>query len=112
MARRIVTDDDVSVTESRTVESPPLAATIASVVTFVYVAILSLIGLDTLLEALDAREGNGFVRAIDRLSDPFLAPFNGMFSNQSYVLTALVGAVVYTLAYLLLMALLRRDRTL
>jgi fluoride ion exporter CrcB/FEX len=111
MARRVYADDVDTVSETRVEESTPVAATVANILTVVYGAVMALIGLDVLLEALDANEGNGFVSAIDTLSSPFLAPFEGMFDNQNYWATALVAAVVYTLAYLLAMAALRRSRT-
>jgi fluoride ion exporter CrcB/FEX len=111
MVRRVYADDDVAVSETRTVESAPIASTIANVISVLYVAILSLIGLDTLLEALGAREDNGFVSAIDTLSAPFMAPFKGVFDNQQYWATALIAAAVYTVIYLIAMAALRRPRT-
>ena len=110
MVRRVYADDDVAVSETRTVESAPVASMIANVITVLYVAVLSLIGLDTLLEAMGAREQNGFVSAIDALSAPFLAPFNGIFDNQQYWATALIAAVVYTVIYLIAMTALRRPR--
>jgi uncharacterized protein YggT (Ycf19 family) len=110
MARRIYADDDVAVSETRTVESAPIAGTIANIITVLYVTIVSLIALDTLLEAMGAREENGFVSAIDTLSTPFIAPFKGIFNNQEYWATALIAAVVYTVVYLIAMAALRRPR--
>ena len=111
MVRRVYADDDVAVSETRTVETAPVASTIANVITVVYTAIIALIGLDVLLEALGAREENGFVSAIDTLSGPFLAPFEGVFNNQNYWATALIAAAVYTVVYLIAMAALRRPRT-
>jgi uncharacterized protein YggT (Ycf19 family) len=112
MARRVVVDDDRAVdsySESSVVEHPSIASVIANVLTALYVAALGLIGLDALLEALNARESNGFVSAIDTLSGPLLAPFRGVFNNQQYWATALIAAVVYTIVYLVAMAVLRRD---
>ena len=113
MVRRAVVDDaaTTSVSESRVVERPSLASMIANLISALYVAAVSLIGLDTLLEAMDARESNGFVSAIDSLASPLVAPFRGVFDNQQYWATALIAAVVYTIVYLVAMAVLRRDRT-
>ena len=108
MTRRVL--DDQVVHSSETVESRPLAAVVVNVLSVLYTAVVSLIALDTLLEALNAREGNAFVSAIDRLSAPFLTPFNGMFNDQRYWATALIAALVYTVVYLILLAALRRDR--
>ena len=112
MVRRAVVDDagTTSVTESRIVERPSIASVIANVVSALYVAALGLIGLDTLLEAMDARESHGFVSAIDTLASPLVAPFRGVFDNQQYWATALIAAVVYTVVYLVAMAVLRHDR--
>ena len=113
MVRRVVTDDRAvdSYAESSVTERPPVASVIARVITVVYVAIISLIGLDALFRALDARESNGFVNAVQTLASPLIAPFRGMFSDQNYWATALIAAVVYTVVYLIAMAVLRRDRT-
>lgn len=113
MVRRAVVDDRAatSYSESSVVERPSVASVIARVLTVLYVTALSLIGLDTLFEAMDANESNGFVNAVDALAAPLVAPFRGMFDNQQYWATALVAAVVYTVVYLIAMAVLRRDRT-
>ena len=113
MARRVVVDDDRAVdsySEARVTEHQPVASIIARVVTVVYVAIVSLIGLDALLRLLDANEGNGFVSAIRTMASPLVAPFRGMFDDGGYWAAALVAAVVYTVVYMIAMAILRRDR--
>ena len=115
MARRVVVDDDRaagSYSESSVVERPSVASVIVRVLTAVYVFVISLIGLDTLFRALDANESNGFVSGVRDVAAPLLAPFRGMFDRQNYWGTALVAAVVYTVVYLIAMAVLRRDRTL
>lgn len=110
--RRVVTDDSVDqVSETHVVEHRSLADTIGAVLTVLYTAVLSLIGLDTLLKALDARPENGFVSAIDDVSGVFLRPFDGVFNDQRYWGTALIAAVVYTVIYLIALAAMRRDRT-
>ena len=110
MVRRVVVDDGVDqVAETRVVEHRSIADTIASVLTVLYTAVIALIGLDVLLEAMDAREENDFVSAIDGLSGVFLRPFDGVFSDQRYWGTALIAVVVYTIVYLIAMAALRRD---
>ena len=111
MVRRVVVDDAVDhVAETRVVEHRSVADTIASVITVLYTAVVALIGVDVLLEALDAREENGFVSAVDNLSGVFLRPFDGVFSDQRYWGTALIAAAVYTVIYLIAMAAMRRDR--
>ncbi|HVE62937.1 MAG TPA: hypothetical protein VNB94_03955 [Mycobacteriales bacterium] len=107
--RRVVAGDLDQVSETRVVEHRSVAETIASVITVLYAAVIALIGIDVLLEALDAREENGFVSAIDGLSGAFTKPFDGVFADQRYWATALIAAVVYTVIYLIAMAALRRD---
>ncbi len=111
--RRAVVDDRAasSVSEATVVERPAIASVIANVVTVLYVAVVSFIGLDTLLRALGARRGNGFVHAVHAVAAPLVAPFRGVFSDQRWWAAALIAAVVYTIVYVLLMAALRRDRT-
>jgi hypothetical protein len=113
MVRRAVVSDRAvdSYAESSVTERPPVASLIARVVTVVYVAVVSLIGLDALFRALDARQSNGFVAAVHDLASPLTAPFRGMFDNQQYWAGALIAVVVYTIAYLIAMAVLRHDRT-
>ena len=109
--RRVVSDGTVdAVSETRVVEHSSIADTIAAILSVIYTAIMSIIGLDTLLKALDAREANGFVSAIDTFAGVFLRPFEGVFSDQRYWGTALIAAAVYTVIYLIAMAAMRRDR--
>ena len=114
MVRRAVVEDDTATTsyaESRVVERPSIASVISTVLTVLYVTVISLLGLHALFEALDARESNGFVNAVETLASPLMAPFDGIFANQQHWATALIAAVVYTIVYLIAMAVLRRDRT-
>jgi uncharacterized protein YggT (Ycf19 family) len=113
MVRRVVTDDRAvgSYDETRVVAHRSVASVIRSVLTVVYVAVVSIVGLDALLRALGARRSSGFVSAIHSLASPLVAPFRGIFANQNDWATALIAAVVYTIVYLVAMAALGRDRT-
>jgi hypothetical protein len=64
--------------------------------------ILLIIGIDTLLRLLDANTGNVVVGVIRRVADWLLAPFAGIFDGQSFLLTALIAAIVYWLIAVLL----------
>ncbi len=111
MARRVIHDGGLTtVDEERVVEHVPISLIIANVITAVYALVIGLIGLDALLQAMNAREDAAFVSFIRTVTDPLLAPFSGMFDHQAYWATALVAAIVYTLAYLVLTVVLRRDR--
>lgn len=113
MVRRVVEDDRAvgSYSES-TVEHPPVASVIARVLTAVYAFVVGMIALDALFRALDANESNGFVSGVRSIARPLVAPFRGMFDNQEWWATSLVAAVVYTVVYVIAMAVLRRDRAL
>jgi uncharacterized protein YggT (Ycf19 family) len=111
MVRRAVVDDRAvdSYSESSVVDRPSVASLIARVITVVYATVVSLIGLDALMRALGARQSNGFVHTIHNLASPLSAPFRGMFTHQQYWATALIAVVVYTVAYVIAMAVLGRD---
>jgi hypothetical protein len=111
MVRRATVEDRAAYSESTVVDHPSVASVIANVISVVYVTVFSLLALDTLLRALGARPGNGFVHAIRVLARPLIAPFTGMFTHQTYWASALIAAVVYTFAFLIAMTLLRRDTT-
>ena len=112
MVRRVVESDRTadSYAESEVVVRPSAASLLAGVVSAVYTFVVAVIGLWALLRGLGARESNGFVHAVSATARTLVAPFNGMFSDQRWWATALIAAVVYTIAYLILMAVLRRDR--
>lgn len=110
--RRVVVDEPVASSHagSRVVHGPSAASVVVSILTVLYVAAVAVIGLDTLLEALDARESNALVSAIDAVASVLVAPFRGIFDGQQFWATALIAAVAYTIVYLVAMAVLRRDR--
>jgi hypothetical protein len=59
------------------------------------VLVMAAIGFDTVFELTRARASNGIVAAAEAVSTPFLAPFRGMFANDSYLVTAAVATVGY-----------------
>lgn len=71
------------------------------------------IGLDTLLRAFDAQEGNPIVDGVRRAADTaILEPFRTVFPDQSYLQTALVALAAYGVLTLLVVALFRGLRSL
>lgn len=63
----------------------------------ILLVIVGVVGFDTLFKLLDANEGNaivGFVAAVARV---FLAPFQGMFDDQDFLLTAVIAVLGYSL---------------
>jgi hypothetical protein len=110
MARRIHLADPVVTDDYAPAPASELGVILGNVLTAVYMAVVAIIGLDALLEGLDANESTGFVRLMDALSAPLLAPFEGMFDGQRSLLTACIAVVVYGVVYLIAMAVLRRGR--
>lgn len=84
------------------------------VVSLLFGILVALIALRILLLALGANEGNALVDFIYGASEPFVAPFRGIFSmdavspNGTSILdiAAVVAIVGWTLIYLLIMAIL------
>src|SRR5262249_53886137 len=56
-------------------------ARVSQVVDYVFYLIYGIIGLEIVLDALGARESAGFMRFVDALGAPLLAPFRGLMPN-------------------------------
>lgn len=63
----------------------------------ILLAIVGFVGLDTLFQLLGANPANGIVRVVRGVAGFVLAPFDGMFPNQAFLLTALIGVLGYAL---------------
>lgn len=63
----------------------------------ILLVIVGFIGFDTLFELLSANEDNVLVGFTQDVAGLFLAPFQGMFPEQEYLLTALIGVLGYSL---------------
>jgi hypothetical protein len=95
-------------------ERSPLAP-IRRVVGLLFGIVIGLIAIRILLLALGANEGNGLVDAIYAISDPFVAPFRGVFSinevrpegRSVFDIAALVAIVGWSLIALVILAILR-----
>ena len=78
--------------------------------------IVGFVGLATLFELLGALEQNMIVRFVNTVSSFFLTPFEGMFDDQEFLLTAIIAVLGYSLAAGIALALIRsiqasrRDR--
>lgn len=71
------------------------------------VAIVGVIAFDTLFQLLEANDGNVIVRIVRALAVIFLVPFQGMFGDQDFVITALVAVLGYALAVGIALGVLR-----
>lgn len=73
----------------------------------ILLVIVGFIGFDTLFELLQANEDNVIVAFTADVAGWFLAPFQGMFPEQDYLLTALIAILGYSLAAGVLLAITR-----
>lgn len=114
----VTTDGDV-VAERRVATTRPTGATLASrILVIVFGLIQLLIGARILLLALDAREGNALVAGILALSQPFVAPFEGILNSDALAaggavldLAAVLALIGWTVVELVLLAILRIGRS-
>jgi hypothetical protein len=63
----------------------------------VLLIVVGFIWFDTLFRLLSAQEGNAIVRFVRAFASIFLAPFEGMFADQDYLLTAIIAVLGYSL---------------
>ncbi|HEX6656365.1 MAG TPA: YggT family protein [Candidatus Limnocylindria bacterium] len=86
----------------------------------IFGVIIALIGIRILFLALGANEGNGIVDSIYAITEPFVAPFRGIFSidqirpsgHNVFDFAALVAIIGWLLVAVLINAILRiPDRT-
>lgn len=112
------TDGDV-VAERRVTTTRPSGATMVSRILVVAFGLIQLlIGARIVLLALDAREGNAIVAGILALSQPFVAPFEGILNTDALAaggavldLAAVLALIGWTLVELVLLAILRIGRS-
>lgn len=100
-------------------ETSPMA-TARRIVGLLFGILIGLIAIRIVLLALGANEGNALVDSIYAITEPFVAPFRGVFSmnevrptgNSAIDIAALVAIVGWSLIALVIMAVLRiPDRT-
>lgn len=107
------------VREDRVATASPSASTLASrVVIAGFTVIQIVIGLRIALLLADAREANGLVAAILALSQPLVAPFEGVLRTNALEaggavldVAAIVALVGWTLLELVILAFLRVGRS-
>ena len=114
----VTTDGDV-VAERRVAMTRPTGATMVSrIVVVIFGLIQLLIGARIVLLALDAREGNALVAGILALSQPFVAPFEGILNSDALAaggavldLAAVLALIGWTIVELVLLTILRIGRS-
>jgi uncharacterized protein YggT (Ycf19 family) len=95
-------------------ETSPLEP-IRRVVWLLFGVLIALIGIRIVFLALGANEGNGIVDAIYAITEPFVAPFRGIFNfdavrpiGESVIdVAAFVAIIGWTLVAMLIIAILR-----
>lgn len=85
---------------------------ISQVTDYAFFVIYGLIGLETILELLGARQASGFKRFLDTLTTPLLGPFRGLMpdpavGSMQLMLSYVVALIVYVLVHLAANGLLR-----
>lgn len=89
--------------------------TVRRIVGLLFGVLIALIGIRILFLALGANEGNGIVDGIYAITEPFVAPFRGIFSidqvrptgTSGFDVAALVAIVGWSLIAMLITAILR-----
>lgn len=82
----------------------------------VLLIIIGFVGFATLFDLLQAREENLIVRFVNGVAGVFLVPFEGMFDDQEFLLTAIIAVLGYSLLAGIALAIVRsieasrRDR--
>ncbi len=100
--RTVTTDEDL-VTERVSVVSR-----VASVLDWAFGVLYTLLLIRLALAFIDARHSAGFTQFIDRISDPFYAPFKGIVASHAVAGQLVVWPLVVALvAYMILHALIR-----
>lgn len=73
----------------------------------VLLVIVGFVGFATLFDLLGAREENVIVRLVSNVAGVFLAPFEGMFDDQEFLLTAIIAVLGYSLLAGIALAVIR-----
>ncbi len=73
----------------------------------VLLVIVGVLGFDTLFRLLEANEANVIVGFARTVASVLLAPFQGMFDEQEFLLTALIAVLGYALLAGVCLAVLR-----
>jgi len=76
-------------------------------INIVFVLVVGFIGLDALFQLLNANLAHPIVAFVHRVAGRLLMPFEGMFPQQNFLVTALIAIVVYWLFAALASAVVR-----
>ena len=94
--------------DDRPIHRTPIVAGIARVLDYLFGLLYTVLAVRLVLEFFNARHGAGFYEFIKRISDPFYAPFQGIFPATTIEGAHLVWPlVVAILGYMVLHAVIR-----
>lgn len=102
---------------ARTLGHARTAARGSQFVDYGFYVLYALLAIRLVLAAIGARGGNGFVRFISTITDPFYAPFRGIVASPTLdggptlVMPIVVAIVVYALLHLAVNGVLRMVGT-
>lgn len=88
----------------REVQTGPAIAIlqVMRVIDYFFGIIYALTIFDFSLEALGANEGNPFKQALDSVTDPFLSPFMGLFTDPGTIMGGLILSYLVALLVIVL----------
>lgn len=104
---------DDTVRRDRTVSHARTAARGSQFLDYAFYVLYALLGLRLVLGLIAARSGNGFVRFIAAITDPFYAPFKGIVASpateggNTLVLPIVIALAVYAMVHVGINGLLR-----
>jgi uncharacterized protein YggT (Ycf19 family) len=104
---------DETVSRDRAVGHARTAARGSQFLDYAFYVLYTLLGIRLVLALIAAQSGNGFVRLISNITNPFYAPFKGIVSSPSteagntLVFPIVIAIVVYVLLHLGINGLLR-----
>jgi uncharacterized protein YggT (Ycf19 family) len=103
--------DEVTMTE-REISRGRSVARGSQVIDYVFYLVYGIIGLAIALHAIGASQSAGFMRFVDALAYPFVAPFRGIMRDPAvgsfrFLLSYMVALAVYLLLHLAVNGLLR-----
>lgn len=104
---------DETVSRDRTVSHARTAARGSQFLDYAFYVLYTLLGIRLVLALIAAQSGNGFVRLINDVTNPFYAPFKGIVSSptteggNTLVVPIIIAIFVYLLVHLAINGLLR-----
>lgn len=108
---------DDTVDRDRTVSHARTVARGSQFLDYAFFLLYTLLGIRLVLALIAAQSGNGFVKFISAITDPFYAPFRGIVASptseggSTLVLPIVVALVVYAIVHLAINGLLRMVGT-